>query len=87
MSDPHPYLKHLADYVGTDDPDQVEHLAGTEFALYKPNERVKILQDYARAFDSDRESLRQKSELLRFKQKLERAHIKLRLAQGGLFAY
>jgi hypothetical protein len=80
MTEKHPFLRHLADYAGTDDPDQLEQLAGTTFALYPEHERVQILQDYARAFDSDGESLRQKSELLRFKQKLDRAHVRLRLA-------
>jgi hypothetical protein len=77
--DQHPFLKHLSEYVGTSDPDQLERAAGTHFVLYPDHERVKILQDYAKAFDGD-ENLRQKSQLLRFQQKLSRAHTRLRLA-------
>ena len=61
-------LKHLADRLGTDDPNFAEQTALRTFTTYAPHERQDIIEKTEAAIsqEDDGTSLRQKSQLMDF---------------------
>ena len=77
MTDPHKFLKHLSEHYDTENAEVRDVYAIRDFVTFTPFERTTILQQYDNTLDDDA-SLRKKSQLLQFRQKLAQTHTALR---------
>lgn len=80
MSDTHPWLRHLEEHFGIDDPDVRDQGALHSFTKYSPAERTNIIARTDLAVTEVDANLRQRSQLMQFSKKLKTANTLLRKA-------